>query len=837
MSHHNPSTTPPEKPRGHIPSVLPPSAYLAKGQRHAHTAPESLLTHTRHVLLRIAQLRDRQPDLADIAGDPRLWHRLGLAAALHDLGKTDPRFQQMLTEDRDTQRKSSAYGHRHEILSLAWLNWALGDDPHQDRFWIAAPIASHHRDSSFIFERYNLGTVFRPTTYLADFLAPLPDDLFSQAADYFLMHLLPELQALELLATDWTPPPPWIATPEDKFHAESSIHTLLRLWETWMQDSQPIDVRRLGTFTRGLIMLADHAGSAHADFRSVPLLQDTVATAHRFRPPKQKTYYPHQEAAATRTGHALLIAPTGSGKTEAALRWAACQYAQGTGHPPLFYVLPFKASMNAMQQRLADKVTPPQEGDQPQPELVALQHSSALQVLYHQLMHEPTDAERSQQPSSAQAEWLAKRQQNLAKLHTTPIRVLSPYQLLRAAYQLNGHEAIWTDAAGGLFIFDEIHAYEAPRLARILEMLRFLIEHFGARAFVMTATMPPPVKHYLLEIFGHPELITAANHTYEEFRRHRLKLCETGLLDDATISQIVTRIQAGEAVLCVATTVKRAQELQQKLQEQLGDSANVKLLHSRFTGRDRNALEKEIREAVATNAEASQRRPIALVATQVVEVSLDVDFDVLFSDPAPIEALLQRFGRVNRSRRPDPKDVIVCTVLDDAKPVYEDRESGLGITLVERGLDALRTADHSLIDESLVQQWIDQVYAGPIGERFLKQLRQSASEFRAAVLSNLKPFDTNSELEDLFYQQFDGAEVLPKSLANEYRTLMDTEPLAATMLTVPVSHAQLKRLFGQKRIVPAAALGLPPSTPPIVDVSYTPTTGLRLDQPNDVEST
>ena len=248
--------------------------------------------------------------------------------------------------------------------------------------------------------------------------------------------------------------------------------------------------------------------------------------------------------------------------------------------------------------------------------------------------------------SPENAERLARRQKNLAGLHATPVRVLSPFQLLRAAYQLKGHEAIWTDAAGGLFIFDEIHAYEAPLLARILEMLRFLVERLGAKAFVMTATMPATVKMRIQSILEIQEPIRADDATFERFRRHILRLRDAELLDDSTVAEIVRRSQNGEAVLCVATTVKR-EETRSKLQAALKESAQVDLLHSRFTSRDRQKKETQLNTLVGTRDGKRDRR-VVLVATQVVEVSLDVDFDVLFSDPAPLECLVQRFGRVNR---------------------------------------------------------------------------------------------------------------------------------------------------------------------------------------------
>lgn len=799
----------------------------AKGVRGGDMCGESLVTHTLSVVRTIVQLRDRAPFLPELCGDPRLWHRLVLSAAIHDLGKADPRFQDSVREKR-TPGIPSSYGQRHEVLSLAWLNWILGDDPHSDALPIAAAVASHHRDFGTIRTRYSLGTVYAPDPHVADFVAPVPLELFSQVADLFLDEILPPVQESGLLDPNWIPPSRWIASPDDRDRAIQSIRSHLGLWACWMDELEEpgTDLQRLhGILLRGAIILADHAGSAHEAFRTLPVLSDIEELSKRLAPKNGESFFPHQEQAAEHLGHALLIAPTGSGKTEAALLWAARQYQSGTGQPPLFYVLPFKASMNAMQVRLEQRITSDSKQSSPRKGFVTLQHSSALQVLYHQLMAE--NPERSVK----QAEWFVRHQGNLAKLHTTPIRVLSPFQLLRAAYRLKGHEALLTDAAGGVFIFDEIHAYEPQKLARILEMMRFFVDRLGARVLVMTATMPTPIRNLISDILGNPELIRATDETFAQFRRHRLCLRDAGLLTPPTISEIVERAHRGEAVLCVATTVGRAQQLQRALQKELGEKSQVRLLHSRFTTEDRSAKEKALRELVATDLKGKRPEQVILVATQVVEVSLDVDFDVLFTDPAPLEALIQRFGRVNRSRRPAPCDVIVCTPVDDSQPVYEKE-------LVQAAIDQIRQIETPVIvDERHIQEMLDAIYSGPFGQRLAAQIEQEMKNFRRNVLDSITPFETNDSLESLFYQQFDGLEVLPGSLIDEYRTRLQTEPFSASLLTVPISNQQYQRLCRERKVQFPSDLNLPASAPKIVDVGYNSNIGLILNPPPEEDTT
>src|SRR5207244_7001198 len=126
----------------------------------------------------------------------------------------------------------------------------------------------------------------------------------------------------------------------------------------------------------------------------------------------------------------------------------------------------------------------------------------------------------------------------------------------------------------------------------------------------------------------------------------------------------------------------------------LGNAA-VDLLHSRFAGEDRTRKEIALMAKVPNDNKRIREAGTVLVATQVVEVSLDVDFDVLFTDPAPVEPLIQRFGRVNRGRRGLLRDVFVHTVIPNASVHIYGRKS------VERALVTLRPWANQAVREDL----------------------------------------------------------------------------------------------------------------------------------------
>src|SRR6185503_3000255 len=196
---------------------------------------------------------------------------------------------------------------------------------------------------------------------------------------------------------------------------------------------------------------------------------------------------------------------------------------------------------------------------------VALQHASATAALYSYLLTKKGYTA----PLAALA---ARHEQNLARLMTAPVRVLTPYQLLCGFFGLRGHEAVLTDATGGLFILDELHAYDVDRLALILAGFEHLTRDLGARVFAMSATFPAVLKAILQDVLGAParEVIAEAG-TRAQFRRHRLRLAARDLCSAETLNAVVDRFRAGDAVLLVATTVARAQALFDRLRCRVGD--------------------------------------------------------------------------------------------------------------------------------------------------------------------------------------------------------------------------------------------------------------------------
>lgn len=770
--------------------------WAKSADKGAGERPESLAQHTWYVLQRLAEFIRLRPDLPQFLGVPRLWHILFWAAFLHDFGKATEGFQAMLRPGGER------WPHRHEVLSLAFLDWIVGGFTPDEQPWVVAAIVSHHKDAAEIQQLY------------APPDEPDDDQLIARVAELEKTTLQGLWRWLAECPSAWigdlglgemsislpTLPDLDSAVMMVQRQGVVRIRYWLKVYRRFVRHIEQSDEKPLilgALALRGHLINADHSASAHVGplprvhFSANAILTGQNVSRHQLRK--------HQRDAEKVDGSALLIAPTGSGKTEAALLWAARQAAISGGLPRLFYTLPYQASMNAMKLRLEKSF--PGENE------VGLQHGRSLLTLYRTLMEKEDYSPKA-------AAFHARHARDLVRLNYPPVRVFSPYQMLKGMYRLKGYEAMLTDYHGAAFIFDEIHAYEVKRLAMILKTIEYLARNYDVRFMVMSATFPTLIKRWLNEALDSPVEITADQALFDDFQRHCLVLLNGELLSDEGLTRIADEARSGKSVLVVCNLVDRAQTVWRELHTRLAESnITVELLHGRFNVRDRLAKESLVRDA--TGSASEKRRPIVLVATQAVEVSLDIDLDTIYTDPAPLEALIQRFGRINRRGRQDSlAPVHVYRHPDDGQGIYDQE-------LVERTLRILKREQDRPIQESKVGAWLDEIYTGELAERWQRKYTESAEEFEATCVRTLHAFSADEALEKLFYRAFDGIEVLPESLYGEYESLRENEPIRTRELMVPISWRRYHALANEGRVLSHEEKG-----PYIVKAPYNSQVGL-----------
>jgi CRISPR-associated endonuclease/helicase Cas3 len=684
----------------------------------AKSKPErSLLHHTLDVASMARHYANRWPHLAELASNDKLFDDLMLAALLHDLGKAASGFQSVLDGEDD----GSWQRYRHEILSGAITAMLPRSTRRQD---VLLAVMTHHMGLNDEMDARRSLVRYDPSN---DSLTPF-DERLSQLKERWkdLSELLAMLKAHASVYAEWPPlpddpldlPDPFAALREGASHGRRSR----------VRGDRPLPLGRI--FLRGLLVGSDHLASAavteknslEADIvADLPNLGEINASAFTF------DLNGHQRKCATTEGSIFLDAPTGSGKTEAALLWAqANQSPQRSRH--VFYVLPFTASINAMYRRLKDDSL---FGD----EAVSFLHGRSSYFAYRWLCESEPDLDRKETARKVRE---ARRQTR--ELYY-PVKVLTPHQILMAFLGGKGWEKSLCEYAGGLFILDEVHAYE-PRLTGLLfEILRRLTQELGARVCIMSATFPILLREALVESIGAATHVSLEAGDRDRYSRHFVRV-EDGTIADH-LPEIREKLAAGLRVLVVLNTVAGAMACFEELKEA---ARNPCLIHGRLVQRDRQAAESRLED---------EDYPVdLLVGTQAIEVSLDIDFDVLYSDPAPLDALLQRFGRVNRkplhelehaSSEERYREVVICRERwPGTFQIYDER-------LVYRTLETL--PDGRVLEESEVASLIDTVYDREQLADFLETANQKSEQLRRVVSrlepGNEKPYGEDELLDDL----------------------------------------------------------------------------------------
>lgn len=368
----------------------------------------------------------------------------------------------------------------------------------------------------------------------------------------------------------------------------------------------------------------------------------------------------------------LVESDTGSGKTEAALNWFFRLYAEGQVDG-LYFALPTRVAARELYGRVLRAVQAAFDPDQrPSPVLLAAPGYVKVdgQTVTHVLAN-PQGAlwDDKTEDQCRERLWAAERPKRFL---AAPIAVGTIDQALLSVLQVKHSLLRSVCLDRHLLVVDEVHASD-PYMREVLQTL--LRGHLarGGWSLLLSATLGEAAA---AAFFNRPlaplaqaqkrpyPLLTARTQTWSmpATRQRRIRVdCTPTLNDDAAlITALIGALERGARVLVVCNTVRRANALFRRVEMDLQQGRTALLAglfslngvrcphHGRFARADRELLDAAV---TARLGKGSSDGPLLLIGTQTLEQSLDIDADWLITDLAPMDVLLQRFGRLHRHVR------------------------------------------------------------------------------------------------------------------------------------------------------------------------------------------
>jgi len=643
-----------------------------------------------------------------------------LTIAFHDIGKMIEPFQEMMKAKRKGNRFDYSSNYRHELVSFLFVLLAyraLENQSHYSRIPIEAiAVAGHHKAldtdlTSFEREKARIDNV--PVAYIdgIKYAINLAEDMFARKG--------------------WELP-----SISEKVVNENGLASLSRLLTNFMPKLIKIEewerVRVLYFLMKGILHYSDWHGSGNIKVNyKVLKSSDEIIRKVQERCHNKGIVFEglrnFQKEVAQQSRHVVAVAPTGSGKTEASVLWAI-KNTEEMGGAKIIYLLPTMATANSMWARLCQFFGR---------DNVGLTHSSANLLFEKELEDETDNIEKS-------------RNILFDRTFIKPVTVATVDQLLNTGFN-SGHWVMKEiNASNAVIILDEIHAYDGWTLGLIMSTLKHFAD-LGTRFLLMSATMPEG----LIQLFSHYlENINIVRDTdLLNSKRSRYFIKDKFIQEDKT--EILEAVIKGYKVLVVVNTVEQCQELAKEFKD-----LNPVCFHSRFILKHRKDIEEMIGNANF------------VIATQIVEVSLDIDYDWLFTECAPPDAVAQRAGRVNRYRDLNRDSrVYIYKATGKAEELYNpinDKE------LLNRTFTAFKKAPTEVTEEQLLEI-VQEVYKDhPFEEKegfheALDQYRRSQKN-RLVILDNRLKED---ELEKTRLIKYQTVTVIPYCYYNE---VMNAEP-------------------------------------------------------------
>jgi len=696
--------------------------------------------------------------------DQKFFKNLIIASFLHDLGKIDWQFQLKLFDKNEKEYDSKNRQYKseelttiaefftnrykdieikdHEVISILYSLLFLGND--DDAKKIRTAILLHHYNEFYVNKKINMRDILDDYPDLVKYiefliekekdiralLEKILDSIANDLKDNDLNQILVELKK----NIDFKGIQDLKGSIDDGYGVSNNLKMLN------IPDRENENFYDFFVFL-GCLRRCDYSASGDIKIESAKKLADEVYNDlnNRIKQKIQPAKELWQEKILTENSvkNLVLIAPTGSGKTEFALLWA-----KNRGKK-LVYTIPLRAALNDLYERFGgkDSLNKGYFYDAGNNILGILHSTSFLEYL-----KEDKDGKRLD----------VEEKQTTAQLFSSAITLTTPDQVFLSSLKYYGFDKLLSIYPLSSIVIDEIQAYN-PEMAAVILKTMEIIQELRGNILVITATFPPYFKEFInerkdfkiIDLKDYPGKSKVKNY---QLKRHRIEMIEENLfklqennkknrneekkavknasennMEDSVYQiigeeKLINLINKNETknILIIVNNVGKAVQLFKLLEnnEEIKERVKIKdaneeiylLLNSRLIEKEKARRIEAVKRALN-----NKKNGMVLVSTQIVEASVDIDFDILITEISPIDSQIQRWGRIYRNRENDYNEekpniyVFAGTEIDTGTKAIYDKHviEETVVKLKDKMNDSLNYEDERELIESVFNEEIN----------------------------------------------------------------------------------------------------------------------------------
>lgn len=712
-----------------------------------------LKDHIAETLRRVLQLKEfMEKNNLKINQSEKFFESLIIAAFIHDLGKISYKYQKKFYQNEIPEElvnfteKTEKIDLRHEILSAIWCAILLeGNDEWSKK--IRTAVLLHHYNDFYInekdldeilqnypeIEKY-FDFIYEKWEEIESFLESLRESMTKNFDKY---HLIKE--ALEKISTSRDR----VVELKKRINEGVDISEFAEFYEINNENPDYEFLVFLGALRR-----CDYSASGDFNVEIIDAtLNDVFSKIDESIEKKRKMWesdWQWELLKEVKDDSLVLVAPTGSGKTEFALLWG--KKALGK----LIYTVPLRVALNDLYLRFKNYL-----GEYSNKNLGLLHSTAFVEYVKEERENKGVDVESKVNSSTILA---------------NPITLATPDQVFLTSLHYYGSDKVISIYPYSAFVLDEIQSYTPEMAAIIIKTLK-IVEELGGKILVMTATLPPYFRPFFEDIEV-PELSDKHKRLLKKFKLNA-QVCDTSKIKEKVknyqlmrhkigiVEDYLTRYKANSkdnkkdykievnkdalfeklselrrngkrSIFIVVNNVSKAIAIYETLSKKLKKKDNgvdqclIYLLHSRLLENVKESRIKDIKEKLG-------KEDIIAVATQIIEASVDLDFDAMITEISPIDSQIQRWGRVYRNKNTDYSGgpniyVFLGEKTEEGEikfdkgttAVYIGRETkGAARAVLEKTVEQLKKINGELLNYEKERKLIESVFNSKIGEKNL----------------------------------------------------------------------------------------------------------------------